>query len=225
MSASTDDTQIKRKHKSPQSSILIPTVIEKSAAGERAYDIYSRLLKERIIFLGSGINDAVANNVIAQMLFLENENPKKGITIYIHSPGGHVTAGLAIYDTMQYIKPDVQTICIGQAASMGALLLTAGAPKKRFALPHARIMIHQPSGGFQGQHTDIEIQAKEISRIRSILDGIMAQHSGKSVAQVNKDTERDHYMTGEEAKSYGLIDSVISNRDEVIKTDKGKKKS
>jgi ATP-dependent Clp protease protease subunit len=167
----------------------------------------------------------MANLIIAQLLFLESDEPDQDIYLYINSPGGQVSSGMAIYDTMQYIKPDVQTICIGQAASMGALLLTAGAPKKRFALPHARIMIHQPSGGFQGQHTDIEIQAKEISRIRSILDGIMAQHSGKSVAQVNKDTERDHYMTGEEAKSYGLIDSVISNRDEVIKTDKGKKKS
>jgi ATP-dependent Clp protease protease subunit len=204
---------------------LVPIVVEQTSRGERSYDIYSRLLKDRIIFIGSAIEDHMANLIIAQLLFLESDEPDQDIYLYINSPGGQVSSGLAIYDTMQYIKPDVQTICIGQAASMGALLLTAGAPKKRFALPHARIMIHQPSGGFQGQHTDIEIQAKEISRIRSILDGIMAQHSGKSVAQVNKDTERDHYMTGEEAKSYGLIDSVISNRDEVIKTDKGKKKS
>jgi ATP-dependent Clp protease, protease subunit len=204
---------------------LVPIVVEQTSRGERSYDIYSRLLKDRIIFIGSAIEDHMANLIIAQLLFLESDEPDQDIYLYINSPGGQVSSGMAIYDTMQYIKPDVQTICIGQAASMGALLLTAGAPKKRFALPHARIMIHQPSGGFQGQHTDIEIQAKEISRIRSILDGIMAQHSGKSVAQVNKDTERDHYMTGEEAKNYGLIDNVISNRDEAIKADKGKKKS
>jgi ATP-dependent Clp protease protease subunit len=167
----------------------------------------------------------MANLIIAQLLFLESDEPDQDIYLYINSPGGQVSSGMAIYDTMQYIKPDVQTICIGQAASMGALLLTAGAPKKRFSLPHARIMIHQPSGGFQGQHTDIEIQAKEITRIRSILDGIMAKHSGKDVAQVNKDTERDHYMTGEEAKTYGLIDSVISDRSEPMKGEKSKKKS
>jgi ATP-dependent Clp protease, protease subunit len=204
---------------------LVPIVVEQTSRGERSYDIYSRLLKDRIIFIGSTIEDHMANLIIAQLLFLESDEPDQDIYLYINSPGGQVSSGMAIYDTMQYIKPDVQTICIGQAASMGALLLTAGAPNKRFALPHSRIMIHQPSGGFQGQHTDIEIQAKEISRIRSILDGIMAQHSGKSVEQVNKDTERDHYMTGEEAKTYGLIDSVISNRDEVLKGDKGKKKS
>lgn len=204
---------------------LVPIVVEQTSRGERSYDIYSRLLKDRIIFIGSTIEDHMANLIIAQLLFLESDEPDQDIYLYINSPGGQVSSGMAIYDTMQYIKPDVQTICIGQAASMGALLLTAGAPKKRFALPHARIMIHQPSGGFQGQHTDIEIQAKEITRIRSILDGIMAQHSGKSVTQVNKDTERDHYMTGEEAKTYGLIDSVISNRDEVKKNEKGKKKS
>ena len=202
---------------------LIPMVIEQTGRGERSYDIYSRLLKDRIIFVGTPINDAIANLIIAQMLFLASEDPKKDIALYLNTPGGLVTAGMAIYDTMQYIKPDVQTICIGQAASMGALLLTAGAPKKRFALPHSRIMIHQPSGGFQGQHTDIEIQAKEISRIRAILDGILAQHSGKSVNQVNKDTERDHYMTGEEAKKYGLIDHVISNREEIKKDGKDKK--
>jgi ATP-dependent Clp protease, protease subunit len=204
---------------------LVPIVVEQTSRGERSYDIYSRLLKDRIIFIGSQIEDHMANLIIAQLLFLESDEPDQDIYLYINSPGGQVSSGMAIYDTMQYIKPDVQTICIGQAASMGALLLTAGAPKKRFALPHSRIMIHQPSGGFQGQHTDIEIQAKEITRIRSILDGIMAQHSGKSVAQVNKDTERDHYMTGEEAKTYGLIDSVISNREEVKKDDKSKKKS
>jgi ATP-dependent Clp protease protease subunit len=166
----------------------------------------------------------MANLIIAQLLFLESDEPDQDIYLYINSPGGQVSSGMAIYDTIQYIKPDVQTICIGQAASMGALLLTAGAPKKRFALPHSRIMIHQPSGGFQGQHTDIEIQAKEITRIRAILDSILSKHSGKSVSQVNKDTERDHYMTAEEAKTYGLIDSVISNRDEAHKG-KGKKKS
>jgi ATP-dependent Clp protease, protease subunit len=202
---------------------LVPIVVEQTSRGERSYDIYSRLLKDRIIFIGSAIEDHMANLIIAQLLFLESDEPDQDIYLYINSPGGQVSSGMAIYDTMQYIKPDVQTICIGQAASMGALLLTAGAPKKRFALPHARIMIHQPSGGFQGQHTDIEIQAKEISRIRSILDGIMAKHSGKPVAQVNKDTERDHYMTGEEAKVYGLIDSVISDREEVGKEDKKEK--
>ena len=203
---------------------LVPIVVEQTSRGERSYDIYSRLLKDRIIFIGSTIEDHMANLIIAQLLFLESDEPDQDIYLYINSPGGQVSSGMAIYDTMQYIKPDVQTICIGQAASMGALLLTAGAPKKRFALPHSRIMIHQPSGGFQGQHTDIEIQAKEITRIRSILDGIMSKHSGKNVAQVHKDTERDHYMTGEEAKTYGLIDSVISDRDEAHKG-KGKKKS
>ena len=204
---------------------LVPIVVEQTSRGERSYDIYSRLLKDRIIFIGSQIEDHMANLIIAQLLFLESDEPDQDIYLYINSPGGQVSSGMAIYDTMQYIKPDVQTICIGQAASMGALLLTAGAPKKRFALPHARIMIHQPSGGFQGQHTDIEIQAKEITRIRAILDGILAKHSGKSVSQVNKDTERDHYMTGDEAKTYGLIDSVISNREEAKSDDKNKKKS
>ena len=163
----------------------------------------------------------MANLIIAQLLFLESDEPDQDIYLYINSPGGQVSSGMAIYDTMQYIKPDVQTICIGQAASMGAMLLAAGAPKKRFALPHSRIMIHQPSGGFQGQHTDIEIQAKEITRIRAILDSILSKHSGKSVSQVNKDTERDHYLTAGEAKTYGLIDNVISNRDE---SQKGKNK-
>ena len=203
---------------------LVPIVVEQTSRGERSYDIYSRLLKDRIVFIGSAIDDHMANLIIAQLLFLESDEPDQDIYLYINSPGGQVSSGMAIYDTMQYIKPDVQTICIGQAASMGALLLTAGAPKKRFALPHSRIMIHQPSGGFQGQHTDIEIQAKEITRIRAILDSILSKHSGKSVSQVNKDTERDHYMTAEEAKTYGLIDSVISNRDEAHKG-KGKKKS
>ncbi len=204
---------------------LVPIVVEQTSRGERSYDIYSRLLKDRIIFIGSAIEDHMANLIIAQLLFLESDEPDQDIYLYINSPGGQVSSGMAIYDTMQYIKPDVQTICIGQAASMGALLLTAGAPKKRFALPHARIMIHQPSGGFQGQHTDIEIQAKEITRIRTILDGIMARHSGKSISQVNKDTERDHYMTSDEAKAYGLIDSVINDRQQVRKDGKSKKKS
>jgi len=203
---------------------LVPIVVEQTSRGERSYDIYSRLLKDRIIFIGSAVDDHMANLIIAQLLFLESDEPDQDIYLYINSPGGQVSSGMAIYDTMQYIKPDVQTICIGQAASMGAMLLAAGAPKKRFALPHSRIMIHQPSGGFQGQHTDIEIQAKEITRIRAILDSILSKHSGKSATQVNKDTERDHYMTAEEAKTYGLIDSVISNRDEAHKG-KGKKKS
>jgi ATP-dependent Clp protease, protease subunit len=204
---------------------LVPIVVEQTSRGERSYDIYSRLLKDRIIFIGSAIEDHMANLIIAQLLFLESDEPDQDIYLYINSPGGQVSSGMAIYDTMQYIKPDVQTICIGQAASMGALLLTAGAPNKRFALPHSRIMIHQPSGGFQGQHTDIEIQAKEISKIRGILDGILANHSGKTVSQVNKDTERDHYMTSAEAKRYGIIDSVISNREEAQSNDKSKKKS
>jgi len=202
---------------------LIPIVVEQTSRGERSYDIYSRLLKDRIIFIGNAIDDHLANLIIAQLLFLESDEPDQDIYLYINSPGGQVSSGMAIYDTMQYIKPDVQTICIGQAASMGAMLLAAGAQKKRFALPHSRIMIHQPSGGFQGQHTDIEIQAKEITRIRAILDAILAKHSGKNIGQVNKDTERDHYMTGEEAKAYGLIDSVISNRDEALKGKNNKK--
>ena len=203
---------------------LVPIVVEQTSRGERSYDIYSRLLKDRIIFIGSAVDDHMANLIIAQLLFLESDEPDQDIYLYINSPGGQVSSGMAIYDTMQYIKPDVQTICMGQAASMGAMLLAAGAPKKRFALPHSRIMIHQPSGGFQGQHTDIEIQAKEITRIRAILDSILAKHSGKSVDQVNKDTERDHYLTADEAKTYGLIDNVISNRDEVQKG-KNKKKN
>ena len=193
---------------------LIPIVIEQTSRGERSYDIYSRLLKDRIVFLGTGVDDNVANAIIAQMLFLESDEPDQDIYLYVNTPGGQVSSGMAIYDTMQYIKPDVQTICIGQAASMGALLLAAGANGKRFSLPHARIMIHQPTGGFQGQHTDIEIQAKEISRIREILDGILATHSGQDRKKVHKDTERDHYMTGDEALKYGLIDKLITKREE-----------
>jgi len=200
---------------SPISNQLIPMVVEQTSRGERSYDIYSRLLKDRIIFLGTGIDDHMANVVIAQMLFLESDEPDQDIYLYINSPGGNVSSGLAIYDTMQYIKPEVQTICIGQAASMGALLLAAGHTGKRFALPNARIMIHQPSGGFQGQHTDIEIQAKEISKIREVLDSILAKHAKQDAKKVRKDTERDHYMTGEEAKKYGLIDRLITSREEI----------
>jgi ATP-dependent Clp protease protease subunit len=199
---------------------LVPIVVEQTSRGERSYDIYSRLLKDRIIFLGTTVDDHMANVIIAQMLFLESDEPDQDIYLYINSPGGQVSSGMAIYDTMQYIKPDVQTICIGQAASMGALLLAAGANGKRHSLPHARIMIHQPSGGFQGQHTDIEIQAKEISRIREILDGIMAEHSGQDPKKVRLDTERDHYMTGQEALDYGLIDKLITKHEEAEGKDK-----
>ena len=188
----------------------VPRVVERSNTGERAYDIYSRLLKDRIIFLGGPIDDAVANTVVAQLLFLESEDPDKDIHLYINSPGGVVTAGLAIYDTMQYIKPDVSTICIGQAASMGALLLTAGAKGKRYALPNARIMIHQPLGGAQGQSTDIQIQAREIQRIREVINDILVESTGKDRETVVQDTERDNFMTAEEAKAYGLVDEVIT---------------
>ncbi|SFT53594.1 ATP-dependent Clp protease, protease subunit [Selenomonas sp. GACV-9] len=188
----------------------VPMVVEQSNRGERAYDIYSRLLKDRIIFLGGPIDDNVANVVVAQLLFLESEDPDKDIYLYINSPGGVVTAGLAIYDTMQYIKPDVSTICIGQAASMGSLLLTAGAKGKRFALPNSRIMIHQPLGGAQGQSTDIQIQAREIQRIRDVINDIIVNATGKTLEEVNNDTERDNFMTAEEAKAYGLVDEVIT---------------
>ena len=187
----------------------IPMVVEQSGRGERAYDIYSRLLKDRIIFLGGPIDDNVANVVIAQLLFLESEDPDKDIHLYINSPGGVVTAGLAIYDTMQYIKPDVSTICIGQAASMGSVLLAAGAKGKRYALPYSRIMIHQPLGGAQGQSTDIKIQAREILRIRETLNEILSRHIGQSVKKLTEDTERDNFMSALEAKKYGLIDEVI----------------
>jgi ATP-dependent Clp protease protease subunit len=190
-------------------------VIDQTSRGERAYDIYSRLLKDRIIFLGTAINDDVANLLIAQMLFLESEDPDKDINLYINSPGGVVTSGLAVYDTMQYIKPDVTTVCIGQAASMGALLLAAGAEQKRYALPHSRIMIHQPMGGFQGQASDIAIQAKEILRMKDALNDILVRHSGKSVEEVQKDTDRDNFMSGVEAKTYGIVDHVITNRDDL----------
>ncbi len=192
---------------------LIPMVVEQSSRGERAYDIYSRLLKDRIIFLGTAINDDVANLVTAQLLFLEAEDPDKEINFYINSPGGLVTAGMAIYDTMQYIKCPVATLCMGQAASMGALLLTAGEAGKRFALPHARILIHQPLGGFQGQATDVDIQAREILRLREELNEVMAHHTGQPIDRINRDTERDFYMSGEQAKEYGLIDAVITKRE------------
>lgn len=203
-----------QKHIQPvrNDSILIPTVIEKTNMGERAYDIYSRLLKDRIVFLGSAINDQVANAVIAQLLFLENENAKKDIVMYIQSPGGHVTAGLAIYDTMQYIKPDVVTVCIGMAASMGAVLLTGGAAGKRFALPNAEIMIHQPLGGVEGQATDIAIHAAHIVKTKERLNRIIAKHTGQSLKTVEKDTDRDNFLTAEEALKYGIIDKIIEKR-------------
>ncbi|WP_028856184.1 ATP-dependent Clp endopeptidase proteolytic subunit ClpP [Psychrilyobacter atlanticus] len=187
-----------------------PTVIENNGKGERAYDIYSRLLKDRIIFLGTEINDLVANSIVAQLLFLEADAPEKDIIMYINSPGGVITSGMAIYDTMKYIRPDVQTVCIGQAASMGALLLTAGAKGKRFALPNARVMIHQPLGGAQGQATDIQIQAKEIQRMKELTSKIISETTGKSIEQVKKDTERDNFMTAEEAMEYGLVDRVFA---------------
>ena len=199
---------------------LIPMVIEQSSRGERAYDIYSRLLKDRIIFLGSAINDEVANVLIAQLLFLESEDPEKDINFYINSPGGVVTAGLAIYDTMQYIKPDIATVCTGQAASMGAVLLAAGKAGKRYSLPNSRILIHQPMGGFQGQASDIEIQANEILRMKETLNQILANHTGKNVKQIKKDTDRDYFMNGAEAKAYGLIDHVIVNRDDLDQIEK-----
>ncbi|MBV1757889.1 MAG: ATP-dependent Clp endopeptidase proteolytic subunit ClpP [Dethiosulfatibacter sp.] len=191
---------------------LVPYVIEQTGRGERSYDIYSRLLKERIIFLGEQVNDVTASLIVAQLLFLEAEDPDKDIQIYINSPGGSITSGFAIYDTIQYIKPDVSTICIGMAASMGAFLLAAGKKGKRFALPNAEIMIHQPSGGSQGQATDIEIQARRILKMRADLNRIFAENTGQSIERIEKDTERDHFMTSEEAKLYGLIDEVISRK-------------
>lgn len=192
---------------------LIPMVVEQTSRGERAYDIYSRLLKDRIIFLGSAVDDLMANLIIAQLLFLEAEEPEQDIYIYVNSPGGIVTSGMAVYDTMQYIKPDIQTICIGQASSMGALLLAAGTKGKRFALPNARIMIHQPSGGFQGQSVDIDIHAKEMLRMRDTLDKILAKHTGQPLEKVRADTDRDFFMSGENARKYGIIDEVILSRD------------
>ena len=193
--------------------MLIPMVIEQSSRGERAYDIYSRLLKDRIIFMGEEVLDGVANTIIAQMLFLESEDPDKDINLYINSPGGSITAGLAIYDTMQYIKPDVATICMGQTTSMAALLLAAGAKGKRYGLPHSRIMIHQPLGDAQGQATDIDIHAREILKTRDTLNRILAKHTGQDIEKIRKDTERDYFMRSEEAKEYGIIDKVITTRE------------
>lgn len=189
---------------------LIPMVVEQTGRGERAYDIYSRLLKDRIIFLGTAIDDLMANTVIAQLLFLQTEDPDKDINLYINCPGGLVTAGLAIYDTMQYVKPDIATYCIGQAASMGALLLTAGSSGKRFSLPNSRIMIHQPLGGFHGQATDVEIHAREILKMKDLLSGILAKHTGQDIEIIRDDTERDYFLSGDEAKEYGLVDEVVS---------------
>ena len=191
---------------------LVPMVVEQTSRGERAYDIYSRLLKERVIFLVGGVDDHVANVIVAQLLFLEAENPEKDISLYINSPGGVVTAGMAIYDTMQYIKPDVSTICVGQACSMGALLLAAGAKGKRYALPNARVMIHQPSGGSQGQATDIEIQAREILTLRQRLNEVLANHTGQSLDVIARDTERDNFKSAEAAREYGLVDEVLVRR-------------
>ena len=199
-------------------------VVEQTSRGERAYDIYSRLLKDRIVFLGTAIDDHIANIVTAQLLFLEADEPERDISMYINTPGGSVTAGLGIYDTVQYIKPDVSTICIGQAASMGALLLTAGAPGKRFALPNSRILIHQPLAGVQGQATDIEIHAREILRMREGLNGILSKHTGQDIDKINDDTDRDNFMTAAEAKEYGLIDDVIVSRADVSKNGSGVEK-
>jgi ATP-dependent Clp protease protease subunit len=198
----------------PEGLGYIPMVVEQSGRGERSYDIYSRLLKERVIFLVGPVNDMTANLVVAQLLFLEAENPDKDISLYINSPGGSVTAGMSIYDTMQFIKPDVSTLCIGQAASMGAFLLAAGAKGKRFSLPNSRVMIHQPSGGFQGQSSDIEIHAKEILYLRSKLNDILAHHSGRTAEEIDRDTERDNFMSAEQSVAYGLIDKVIGSRNE-----------
>lgn len=195
---------------------LVPMVVEQTGRGERAYDIYSRLLKERVIFLVGQVEDHMANLVVAQLLFLESENPDKDIYLYINSPGGSVSAGLAIYDTMQFIKPDVSTLCIGQAASMGALLLCGGAAGKRFCLPHSRMMIHQPLAGYQGQATDLEIHTNEVLKTRERLNKIMASHSGKNMEEIQKDTDRDNFMGGDEAVGYGLIDAVLNSRDEAV---------
>ncbi|TKB25842.1 ATP-dependent Clp endopeptidase proteolytic subunit ClpP [Desulfopila sp. IMCC35006] len=195
---------------------LVPMVVEQSPRGERAYDIYSRLLKERIIFLGSGVNDDVANVIVAQLLFLEAENPEKDITFYINSPGGSVTAGMSIYDTMQYVKCDIATLCMGQAASMGAFLLAAGTDGKRYSLPNARIMIHQPMGGFQGQATDIDIQAREILRMKDELNRLLAHHTKRPLEKITADTDRDYFMSASEAQEYGIIDKVLTKREELV---------
>ena len=208
----SDNSMLINNMETPQSLGLIPMVIEQSGRGERSYDIYSRLLKERVIFLIGPVNDMTANLVVAQLLFLEAENPDKDISLYINSPGGSVTAGMSIYDTMQFVKPDVSTLCIGQAASMGAFLLAAGAKGKRLSLPNSRVMIHQPSGGFSGQSTDIQIQAKEIMYLREKLNAILANHTGRSAEEIDRDTERDNFMSAEESVKYGMIDKVIASR-------------
>jgi ATP-dependent Clp protease, protease subunit len=200
---------------SPRALNLVPMVVEQTARGERAYDIYSRLLKERLIFVVGNIEEYMANLVVAQLLFLESENPEKDVALYINSPGGSVSAGLAIYDTMQFIRPDISTICVGQAASMGAVLLAGGTKGKRFCLPHSRVMIHQPLGGFQGQATDIEIHAREILDARDRLNRILSLHTGQSIEKIRQDTDRDNFMTGEQAISYGLIDGVLARRAEL----------
>jgi ATP-dependent Clp protease, protease subunit len=212
-------SQVGHHYKKESHVPVIPMVIDQTSRGERAYDIYSRLLKDRIIFLGTVINDEVANLLIAQLLFLESEDPDKDINFYINSPGGSVTAGLAVYDTMQYIKPEIATVCIGQAASMGALLLAAGTNKKRYSLPNSRIMIHQPMGGFQGQASDIEIQAKEILRMKESLNQILKEHTGKTLVQIQADTDRDKFLSGLEAKEYGIVDHVIRNREDLERID------
>lgn len=196
----------------PSASYLVPIVVEQTSRGERSYDIYSRLLKERIVFLGSAVDDAVANLIVAQLLFLESEDPEKDIHFYINSPGGSVSAGMAIYDTMQYVKPDVQTLCMGMAASMGAVLLAAGAPKKRFTLPHSRVLIHQPLGGGQGQASDVEIHARELLRTREELNRILARHTGQPIEKIAHDSDRDFILTSGEAKEYGIVDAVIEKR-------------
>lgn len=214
MQRSQAQQDLSRQDFIPQGLGYIPMVIEQSGRGERSYDIYSRLLKERVIFLVGPVNDMTANLVVAQLLFLEAENPDKDISLYINSPGGSVTAGMSIYDTMQFVKPDVSTLCIGQAASMGAFLLAAGAKNKRYSLPNSRVMIHQPSGGFQGQSSDIEIHAKEILYLRGKLNEILAHHTGKTAAEVDRDTERDNFMSAEQSVEYGMIDKVIASRTE-----------
>ena len=208
-----DDRAQHAQRTEPQDIGLIPMVIETTGRGERAFDIYSRLLKERVVFMVGGVDDHIANLVVAQLLFLESENPDKDVHLYINSPGGSVTSGLAIYDTMQFIRPDVSTVCIGQAASMGAMILAGGAADKRFALPHARIMIHQPWGGFQGQATDIDIHAREILKLRERLNEIFAQHTGRDLEEIQRDTERDNFMGSEDAAEYGIVDKVISQRE------------
>ena len=215
MSNNYNDSDIKTGALAAQSLNLVPMVVEQTSRGERSYDIYSRLLKERVIFIVGPIEDHMANLVVAQLLFLESENPDKDISIYINSPGGSVTAGLAIYDTMQFIKPDISTLCVGQAASMGAVLLAAGASGKRYALPHSRVMIHQPLGGFQGQASDIDIHAKEILKIREQLNQLLADHTGQSIETIDRDTERDNFMGADTAAEYGLIDEVLNTRGRV----------